>query len=382
MTSFDVAVIGLGIMGSAALESLARRGCRVIGIERYTPGHDRGSSHGETRVIRLGYFEHPSYVPLLRAAYPGWRALEERASTPLLTITGILEIGTAESKLVAGTLASSRLHALPHEVLDAKQLMERFPAFRVPDDFVGVFQPEGGFLRAESAVAAIQVLARSAGAALRFEERVLAVESQGAGVRITTERDEISAGCAIVAAGGWIKSLLPQIAVPLRATRQVLGWFAPRQNSDAARLAQGRFPVFLLQNEDGLLYGFPADAAGRVKLAKHHHFDEEVDPSSYERNVSPADEATIRRMVAAYLSDANGLLLAAKTCLYTMTPDSDFIIDRLPERPQIIIASPCSGHGFKFAPVIGDILADLAIGGNTPHDISRFSLARFGQCRG
>jgi sarcosine oxidase len=377
MPSFDVAVIGLGIMGSAALETLARRGCRVVGIERYTPLHDRGSSHGETRVIRLGYFEHPSYVPLLRAAYPVWRAIEARAATPLLTITGIVEIGMPQSALVAGTLASSRLHELAHEVLDAQSLMARFPAFRVPDEFVGVYQPDGGFLHAETAVAAMQRLACKAGGELRFAERVLKVEPQGTGVRIATERGEVSAAYAIVAAGAWLKSLLPQLVAPLRATRQVLGWFAPCQESDATLFAQGRFPVFLLQDQDGLLYGFPADAAGRIKIAKHHHFDEAVDPDGYERSISPADVAAIRRIAAAYLPGADGPLVAAKTCLYTMTPDGDFIIDRLPNLPQIIVASPCSGHGFKFAPVIGEILADLAVSGSTRHDVSRFSLARF-----
>jgi len=378
MSSFDVAVIGLGVMGSSTLEQLARRGCRTIGLERYTPGHERGSSHGETRVIRLGYFEHPSYVPLLRAAYAGWRDLEARAATPLLTITGIVEIGMPHCELIAGTLASARQHKLTHEVLDAEQLMARFPAFRVPDDFVGVFQPDGGFLRAEPALTAMQQIAREAGAELRFCQQVLAVEPRGAGVRITTERGEVHAACAIVTAGAWLKSILPQLAMPLRTTRQVLGWFAPRQESDSALLDRARFPVFLLQDEGGLLYGFPADAAGRVKFARHHHFDEEVDPDYYERAVLTADETAIRRMAADYVPGANGPLLAAKTCLYTMTPDDHFIIDRHPEHPQIIVASPCSGHGFKFAPVIGEILADIALGGTTRHDISRFSLARFG----
>jgi sarcosine oxidase len=377
VVSYDVAVIGLGAMGCAALESLARRGCRVVGIERFAPGHDRGSSHGATRVIRLGYFEHPSYVPLLRAAYPLWRDLEARSGEPLLTVTGIVELGTAESEVVAGTLRSSRLHGLAHEVLDARSLMARFPAFRVPDDFIGVFQPDGGFLRAEPAVAAMQALARRAGAELRFGERVVEIEQRRAGVRIATERGDVDAACVIVAAGSWLKSLLPELAVPIRVTRQVLGWFAPHQASEAALFAPGRFPVFLLQNPDGIFYGFPADHAGRIKLAKHHHFDETVDPNHCDRNVSTADEAAIRAVAKSHLPGADGLLIAATTCLYTMTPDGDFILDRMPGHPRIIIASPCSGHGFKFALAIGEILADLAIKGATAHDISRFALARF-----
>jgi sarcosine oxidase len=377
MRSYDVAVIGLGVMGSAAAENLARRGARVVAIERFAPGHDRGSSHGDTRVIRLGYFEHPSYVPLLRAAYPLWRDLEARCGEPLLTITGIVEIGAPDSELIAGTLQASRLHALAHEELDAKELMSRFPAFRVPDDVVGVFQPQGGFLRAEPAVLAMQMLAWRAGAELRFSERVVAVMPQRDGVRIVTEAGEVNAARAIVAAGPWLKSVLPSVAAPIRVTRQVLGWFAPRREYDAALFAERRFPVFIMMTHAGLWYGFPADGDGRIKLAKHHHFDEEVDPERCERGVSSADEAAIRAVAKAYLPGADGRLLAAKTCLYTRTLDDDFILDRLPDQSGIIVASPCSGHGFKFAPVIGEILADLAITGATAHDITRFSLARF-----
>lgn len=376
MRSYDVAVIGLGVMGSAALESVARRGCRAVGIERFTPGHDRGSSHGATRIIRVGYFEHPTYVPLVRAAYPLWRAIEARSGVPLLIVTGIVEIGAPDSELVVGTLASSRLHGLAHEILDAPGLMARFPAFRVPHDFVGVFQPDGGFLRAEPAIAALQALARRSGGELRFEERVVGLRPHGANIRVSTERDEVEAGCVIVAAGPWLKSLLPDLAVAIRVTRQVLGWFAPRPQS-AALFAPGRFPVFLLHNQDGYFYGFPADQDGHVKLAKHFHFDEAVDPERYDRVPSAADEAAIRAVTRCHLPGADGPLIAAKTCLYTMAPDGDFILDRLPDWPQVIIASPCSGHGFKFAPVIGEILADLATTGTAAHGISRFSLARF-----
>jgi len=378
MPSFDVAIIGLGVMGSAALAALARRGRRVVGIERNAAGHDRGSSHGATRIIRLGYFEHPSYVPLLRAAYPLWRALEARSGRSLLAVTGIVEIGLPSSELVAGTLRSSRLHGLPHEVLDTPSLMKRFPAFRVPSDFIGVFQPDGGFVQAEPTVEVLQALARDAGAELRDEVRVLAVEPHREGVRVKTAQGDVLAGRAIVAAGPWLKSLLPELPVPIRVTRQVLGWFEPVEA--AALFAAERFPVFLLQNPDGVFYGFPADASG-VKVARHiheqHHPAEAVDPDRHDRTVSAADEAAIRRVLAAHLPAANGRLATATTCLYTMAPDGDFILDRLPECPAIIVASPCSGHGFKFAPVIGEILADLAVTGATGHDISRFALARF-----
>jgi sarcosine oxidase len=254
--------------------------------------------------------------------------------------------------------------------------MRRFPAFRVPPDFIGVFQPDGGFVRAEATVAALQRIARDAGAELRFDEFVAAIEPRRDGVLVKTAQESIRAGAAIVAAGPWLTSLMPRIKIPIRVTRQVLGWFAP---ADAARTmlsSAGGFPVFLLQNPDGIFYGFPADQDG-IKVAKHHHAGETVHPDHYDRTVSAIDEALIRAGLKAHLPDADGDLRAARTCLYTMTPDDDFILDRLPDAPQIIVASPCSGHGFKFAPVIGKILADLAVTGGTHHDISRFSLARF-----
>jgi sarcosine oxidase len=258
--------------------------------------------------------------------------------------------------------------------------MKRFPAFRVPGDFVGVFQPDGGFVRAEPTVEVLQALARDAGAEVRTEVRVLAVEPHREGVRVKTAQGDVLASRAIVAAGPWLKSLLPQLPVPIRVTRQVLGWFEPVEAAAASLFAAARFPVFLLQNPDGVFYGFPADASG-VKVARHsheqHHLDEVVDPDRYDRTVSAADEAAIRLALVAHLPAANGRLVAAKTCLYTMAPDGDFILDRLPQCPAIIVASPCSGHGFKFAPVIGEILADLAIAGATAHNISRFALARF-----
>jgi sarcosine oxidase len=375
MAAVDVAVIGLGAMGSAALHHLASRGQRVVGIEQFRPGHDRGSSHGETRIIRLGYFEHPSYVPLVRAAYPLWRALERKSGQSLLRITGIIELGAPDGTLVAGTLRSSRAHGLPHEVLDAAGVMRRFPVFRVPSRFIGVFQPEGGILAAEPAIHAQIALAKAAGADVRTNETVRAVEPRPGGVRIVTDTGHIEAGQAIVAAGPWVKKLLPDFPVPLRVTRQVLGWFEP---ADAAMFGRERCPVFMIENAAGVFYGFPAGAKPGIKFAKHHHEDEAVDPAARARPMSGSDEALLRAALAAHVPAADGKLLDAQACLYTMAPDGDFILDRLPAYPDIIVASPCSGHGFKFAPVIGEILADLATTGTPRHDISRFRLARFG----
>src|SRR5690242_9587089 len=248
----DVAVIGLGAMGSAALHQLARRGQRVVGFEQFRPGHDRGSSHGETRIIRLGYFEHPSYVPLVRAAIPLWRALERESGKALLQVTGILEMGAPDGPLVAGTLRSAQTHGLAHEVLDAVAVPRRFPVFRLPPRFVGVLQPDGGILAAEPALAAQLALARAAGAEVRTDEAVRAIEPTAGGVRVVTDRGTVTAGQAVVAAGPWVKQLLPDLPVALRVTRQVIGWFAP---SDAALFGRYRCPVFLVENQDGIFYG-------------------------------------------------------------------------------------------------------------------------------
>ena len=347
MYDYDVVICGLGAMGSAALWQLARRGVRVLGIERHAPGHDLGSSHGLTRVIRLDYFEHPSYVPLLRRSYALWRELEAAAGRPLLYVTGIAEIGPRDGHVVRGTLASSELHALPHELLTAADLMRRFPAFRVPPDYVGVLQPDGGFLEVEPALEAFVSLATAAGAEIRGGETVRGFAPRAGAVRVITDRDEIEAEVLVLAAGAWMP-------------------FAP-----------GLFPVFMLESRHGTHYGIPPHGGAGVKIAKHHHRDEAADPDRYDRAVHAHDEALIRDALAEHIPAANGRMIDAKTCLYTNTSDGDFIIDRLPGAENVIVASPCSGHGFKFAPVIGEILADLALNGSTDHDISRFVLRRF-----
>jgi sarcosine oxidase len=371
METFDVVVCGLGAMGSAAVHHLARQGQRVLGLERYAPGHDRGSSHGATRIIRLGYFEHPSYVPLLRRSYELWRELEAECGRQLLHITGIAEIGPPDSTLVHGTLAAAELHALPHEVLTAADMMRRYPAFRLPHDYVAVLQPDGGFLEVEPAIAAHIELATAAGARIRDGVTVQAIEPRADSVRILTDRGPIQAGTAIVAAGAWTPSLLPALSAHLRVTREVMAWFEP---TDAARLSA--LPVFIIESRHGMHYGIPPHGGMGIKIAKHHHRNEAVDPDTYDRTVSAEDEGLIRPVIAEHLPAANGALSAAKTCLYTMTPDGDFLIDRLPGATNVIVASPCSGHGFKFAPVIGEILADLATSGATRHDILRFQLTR------
>ena len=374
MSRFDVVVCGLGATGSAALRELSRRGLRALGIERFTPGHDRGSSHGATRIIRLGYFEHPSYVPLLRHAYELWRELEDLSGKRLLQITGIAEIGPPEGSLIKGVLASVRAHSLRHELLSAEELMRRYPAFELPSHYQAVIQPDGGFLAAEPSIHAMLALAKNGGAEIRTGETIRTIEPHATGIRIITDRASIDAGAAVIAVGPWISSMMPNLRAPLRVTRQVMAWFAP---GTPEPFQLGRFPVFLLESRHGIHYGFPLDSDGRVKIAKHHHHDETVDPETCNRMISIADESVIRAALSDHLPGANGRLARAATCLYTVAPDGDFVIDHLPGLPHVLIASPCSGHGFKFAPVIGEILADLVAKGAQRHEIGRFSLKRF-----
>ena len=369
----QIAVIGLGATGSAALCQLALRGVHAIGIEQFEIGHDRGSSHGATRMIRLAHFERPSYVPLMRRAYALWHELEDIVQQKLLHITGIAEIGPPTGDVVRGTRAGANAD-LPCEVLDAASLMRRYPAFKIPQSFVAIFQPDGGFIEASKALAANIAVAKERGAAVRAWEKVIAVEPAGAGVRVVTDHGAIAADFAILAAGPWLHGLVPDLHLPLTVTRQVVGWFEPQQPE---QFAAGRFPAFMFESKYGQHYGFPAYGDRGIKFAKHHHLGEAVHADSYERTVSAQDEAAIRAPLAQYLPAANGPLRATETCLYTMTPDNTFIIDRVPGFPQIVVASPCCGHGFKFSPVVGEILADLVTHGTTKHDIAQFRLGRF-----
>jgi sarcosine oxidase len=379
LRSCDVAVVGLGAMGSAALFHLARRGVRAIGVERFGTGHERGSSHGESRAIRLGYFEHPSYVPLARKAYENWRALEALTGETVLTVTGILEMGKPGSVIVEGSLEASRLHGLPHEALDAKAIEKRFPQFRLPAGYGGVWQPDGGFLQPEKANALHLKLAREAGARVVMDNPVLAVEPNAASIRIVTEQGAFEAGSVVISTGAWIGGFVPQLRPVVTLTRQVLCWFEARE---AADVALGNLPVFIIDGEGGEVgYGFPQFTPSGFKCAFHNDSGVLADAEGATQDAGLADEARMRRFLEAYLPTAAGPLKKMRTCIYTRTPDEDFVIDLSPADPRIVVASPCSGHGFKFASVIGEALADLATKRATAHDLSRFSIRRFAEAR-
>ena len=374
MAAYDVAVVGLGAMGSAALYHLARRGKRIIGIERETPAHLGGSSHGESRIIRLAYFEHPSYVPLARRAYENWRELERASGTELMTITGIIEAGIPGASVVQGSLAASLLHDLPHERLTARQIVDRFPAFALPADWEGVYQPDAGFLRPEKAIDTHIAGAKAAGAEVRLHTVVSDIAPTAGGVRLTlSDGATIDAGSVVVSAGAWVGELIPELRSSLRLTRQVLGWFAPKT---PALVGPGRLPVFMLDDADDMMYGFPDFAGTGVKVGFHRAGPELAAAGDARQDAGTADGERLSAFLGRLMPAAAGPLRELKTCIYTRTPDEDFILDLHPNHPQIVIASPCSGHGFKFASVIGEVLADLAISRQTKRDVSRFTVQR------
>jgi sarcosine oxidase len=373
---YDAIVVGVGAMGSAALYHLARRGQRVLGLERFDVPHDLGSSHGITRIIRLAYYEHPSYVPLLRRAYELWRELEALAGEQLLYPTGSLDAGPPDCDVVQGSLRSCQLHDLAHELLTSAEITRRYPGYRLPGQHVAVLQPEGGFLLPERCVVHHVWAAQALGAEVHARERVLdwAPSATGQGVRVRTERGTYEAGRLIVAAGAWMAGLVRRLAGLAVPERQVLAWLQP---TAPERFALGHFPVFNLLVEEGRYYGFPVFGVPGFKFGRYHHLGERVDPDHLQREPTARDEAVLRTFAERYFPDGAGPTMALKTCLFTNSPDEHFVVDLHPQYPQVVVASPCSGHGFKFASVMGEILADLATDARTGHDISLFRLARF-----
>lgn len=368
----DVAVIGLGAMGSAALAHAAARGRRTVGIEAYSPAHALSSSHGDSRIIRLGYFEDPSYVPLLNRAYENWRTLERHTGADILTITGVLQIGQPDSPIVSGTLASCRAYDLDHAILDPAAMRDRFPAFALDADEIAVLEHQGGFLRPEAAVTAHLAWARANGAAVRLGTRVEAIEPDDGGVTLVVGRDRLRARRVVVATGPWIAELVPRLAALAQPIRQVVAWYEP---NDRVATALGAMPVFLRDaGSAGSYFGIPALGPDGVKVGKHAHFREPIgDPDRADGPANDRDTALLDDFIAHRLPLAAGRRLATATCRYTMLPGEDFLLDPLPDEPNVVVASPCSGHGYKFASVVGEILADLALEGGSRLPLDAFT---------
>jgi sarcosine oxidase len=374
--SYDAIVVGLGGMGAAAAYHLAGRGKRVLGLERHATVHDRGSSHGESRIIRQAYFEDPAYVPLLLRAYELWERLEEETSERLVTLNGGLMIGPPDGALVSGSVASADEHGLPYEILEASELKRRYPIFEPDPNVVALYEERAGFVRPEAGVKAHLDRASSLGAELRFEERITSWEASSSGVRVETEWGSYEAERLVVSAGAWAGELLAGLGIPLEVTRQILFWFRPEGGVEP--YAPERVPIWIYEPDDGnMFYSFPAvDGEESVKAAFFRADGKPTDPETIDREVHDEEVEFIRGYLARHVPSMNGDLVVAKTCMYTNTPDEHFVISTHPDHPHVSIAAGFSGHGYKFCSAVGEILADLAIEGKTEHPIDLFSPAR------
>jgi sarcosine oxidase len=376
MKGYDVIVVGLGAMGSATLCHLARRGHRVLGLEQFAPGHQLGSSHGDSRIIREQYFENPLYVPLVRRAYELWRELEEQSGRSLMTITGGLMIGPREGTVVSGTLRSATAWNLRHELLDAHEVHARFPTFSLREDLVAVLDPRAGFVDPEGCNSAHIDWARQASAEVRFNEPVVDWAVEEGTVRVNTSSGAYLADRLLISAGAWNRELLKDLILPLTVERQVAFWFEPDER--AVSFEMPRFPIYAYEHApDSICYGFPRLAKG-VKASIMHSGEITLTPDLVRRAVLDEDLPPVRDALRPILPELSAARVTdSGICLFTNTPDHDFIIDFHPQHPEVLISSPCSGHGFKFASVIGEIQADLLTTGSTPFDISAFEIGRF-----
>lgn len=374
---YDVIVIGLGVMGSATSYTLARRGLRVLGIDRFGPPHVHGSSHGKTRMIREAYFEHPLYVPLVRRAYQLWEELgHEAGGRTFLRKTGGIYIGEPESRTVKGALGSAMQFRIPHELLSAGKLHRRFPALAPLDDWVGVFELRAGVLFVEPILEAYLDLARQKRAEFKMDEIVHSIESAAGTVRVTTSGGTYEAGQAVVAVGAWAPELLKDLALPLTVERQVSHWFDPSR--DEQYFGIDRMPASIWEFKENQFFFTLPDAGDGVKVGLHHG-GATTTAADAVRTVSPDELAHISDMLRRFVPFAKGHHRGSTVCLYTNTPDGHFIVDRHPSLPEVIVMSPCSGHGFKFASVLAECAADLVAGKAPAFDLSPFAIARFRQ---
>ena len=375
---FDAIVVGVGGMGSATLYHLAKRGLQVLGIDQFAIPHEMGSSHGLTRIIRLAYYEDLSYVPLLRRSYALWADLEGEFGEQLFYQTGSIDMGPEDSEVFSGSLRSCIENGFAHEVLDCKALAARFPGYQMPDQTLAVFQPQGGLLLPERCITAHAELAVSHGASLHTGERVLGWEILAdERLSLRTDAATYTAEKLVICGGAWASKLAPDLAGKLVPERQVLIWLEPKV-PDLFSLE--RFPVWNGQVDEGRFYGLPEfNPSGRtpgMKLGRYHHRDQICDPDTVDREVHVEDEALLRGFAERYFPQGAGATANMVVCMFTNTADEHFVLDTLPDAPQVALAAGFSGHGFKMASVVGEVMADLAQHGATRHDISLHRLDR------
>lgn len=362
MKHYDAIVLGTGGAGSAALYQLANRGHAVLGLDRFAAGHDRGSSHGHTRIIRKAYYEHPDYVPLLQQAYQLWEQLQQVSGKSLYVPAGLLSVGPPEGSIMRGIQASASEHNLPLEQLTAEQVAGRWPGYRVPEGYTSLFEEEAGFLLVEEAVRVHLQQAQQAGATFLSDQTVVDWSIDGANVLVRTETDQFSAARLIITAGSWSADLLGKLGFELRILRKALHWY--RVADDQYQCSQGS-PTFFYDTPDGYFYGFPAIDMRGLKVAQHTGGEVVTDPLEVDRELDVTEQAQVATFLQEFLPAVSSEATDQAVCLYSMTADEHFIVDRHPEHEQVVFAAGLSGHGFKFTSVLGSILADLAMAGET-----------------
>lgn len=383
MKRYDVIVLGLGAAGSATLYQLAKRGARVLGIDQFSPPHKLGSTHGDSRVTRLAIGEGAHYTPLAIRSHAIWRELEAASGASLLTENGGLIMSSGRddrsfhgAAFFRTTVEAAERHGIAHELLDAAAIRQRYPQFAVDDHTRGYFEPSAGFVRPEECVRVQLAQSKRHGAELHLNEPVQAVEQSGDAVLVTTTSGRYSADRLVVAAGAWLPQVLPELAQHFEVYRQVLYWFDVEQTYDA--FTPDRFPIFIWELRHGGIYGFPAidGPKGGFKISTEQYI-RTTTPQSVARDVSREEiDVMYRDLVAPYVKDVGARCVKAVTCLYTVTKDFGFVIDRHPRHDRIIVASPCSGHGFKHSAALGEAISDLAVGAPARFDLSAFALAR------
>lgn len=372
----DVIVLGVGGFGSACLAHLAKRGVSVLGADRFPPGHDRGSSHGDTRVIRQAYYEHTDYVPLVLRAYDQWRELESETGRSLMEICGLALAGPSDGEAIQGSRLAAQLHGAEIENLSPREAAERLPGFRFPDGFEVVFEPPGGFLHVEESVRSHVDQAIRHGAQLAIGESVENWSSNGNTVTVQTSGETIEAASLVITAGAWASDLLAGIdgAPDLQVLRKVLLWNPVRTQSYS--IERGGC-AFLFEMPQGTFYGFPSLDRKTLKLAEHSGGLPVADPLELDRSLTEADVSPVADFIMNAMPDLDPQPVRHAACMYSMSPDGNFIVDRHPEFPNVVFGAGFSGHGFKFTPTLGEALADLALKGATELPIEFLSLKRF-----
>lgn len=380
MSAYDCIVIGLGAMGSAALYHLARRGARVLGVEQFSIAHDRGSSHGQSRIIRKAYFEHPDYVPLLHSAYALWSELEQQAGRTLFDRTGLILAGRPDGEVIPGVRRAANRHNLSIESVSKTDAAERFPAFAFDPDMDVLFEPDAGYLAVEACVESHARLAHARGAESICASRAMVELAAGSDANpeqarflVRTDQGTFETERIVLAQGAWTTDFLG-VPLPLHVRRKVQLWFRPAD----ARLHRGHgCPAFCFECPDGFFYGFPSLDGAEIKVAEHSGGQVVASPDRLDRTVHPDDALSVQRFLARHLPGVQPRPLRGAACMYTMSPDSHFIVDTHPRYPRAALAAGFSGHGFKFSSVIGRILADLVLDGTTAEPIDFLRLRRF-----